>query len=128
MVVCAIALAACRDESQLDKERAAQDAAELALMRDLSRAVPEIERRLRARIHSNGSIILVKEEFGSLHAMPSTVGWTTTCGGGLSLSIAAAGQDNGLHLPISDALLEEEDCNKLLPLTAAKIIDIIAGR
>jgi hypothetical protein len=127
-VACAITLIACRDQSQRDKERAAKDAAELALMRDLDKAGLEIDERLRKRIRSQGPIILVKEDFGSLHAMPATVGWTITCGMGLSLSIAAAGEDKALDLPISDAFLEEKDCLRLLPVTAAKVTDILAGK
>jgi hypothetical protein len=99
------------------------------LMRDASRAGPEIDTRLRKRIRPNGSMILVNEEFGDLHALPSTVGWSATCGtGGLAVSIAAAGQENGLTVPISDAFLEEQDCLRLLPLAATKVTDILAGK
>jgi hypothetical protein len=130
IICCVSVLTACSDNSQREKEQAARRAAaELAVMRDLSRAGPEIEGRLRKRIQSSGSIILVKEDFGSLHAMPSTVGWTATCDvTGLGLSIAAAGQEKGVDLQISYAFFEEADCMKLLPLTAAKVTDILAGK
>jgi hypothetical protein len=102
---------------------------ELALMRDVSKAGPEIDVRLRKRIRSKGQIILVKEAFGELHAVPSTVGWSASCGlGGLNVSIAAVGEENGLSLQVSDAFLHEEDCTSLLPLTATKVSDILAGK
>jgi hypothetical protein len=128
--ICSVfAVGACSDDSERQKKLAAQDAEELALMRDASRAGPEIDTRLRKRIRPNGSMILVNEEFGDLHALPSTVGWSATCGtGGLAVSIAAAGQENGLTVPISDAFLEEQDCLRLLPLAATKVTDILAGK
>jgi hypothetical protein len=97
-------------------------------MRDLSRAGPEIERRLRERLQISGPIIILSEQFGEMHAVPATTGWTVSCGTGFGVSIGAAGQTDGLHLPISDAFFEEEDCKRLLPLAAAKVADIFAGK
>jgi hypothetical protein len=130
--ICSIStLAGCGNESerQNKNEAAQRKEEELALMRDVSKAGPEIDVRLRKRIRSKGQIILVKEAFGELHAVPSTVGWSASCGlGGLNVSIAAVGEENGLSLQVSDAFLHEEDCTSLLPLTATKVSDILAGK
>jgi hypothetical protein len=129
MICSILSLAACSDASERQKKEAAQSAEELALMRDAAKAGAQIDARLRRRIRLYESVILVKEEFGDLHAMPATVGWSATCGlGGLGVSIAAAGQENGLQVSISDAFLEEQDCLRLLPLTAAKVTDLLAGK
>jgi hypothetical protein len=120
-------LGSCGDDSGR-KQQADQEAAELALMRDAAKAGPQIEERLRKRMRSDGQILLIKEEFGTLHATPATVSWTLTCGAGLGLSIAAAGESTGIYLAISDSFLEEKDCLKLLPLTAAKVSDILAAK
>jgi hypothetical protein len=59
--------------------------------------------------------------------MPATTAWTVTCGLGLSVTIAAAGDNEGI-LEISDAFLGEADCRTVLPLTAAKVADLFAGK
>jgi hypothetical protein len=41
--------------------------------------------------------------------------------GGLNVSIADVGEENGLSLHVSDAFLHEEECTSLLPLTATKV-------
>jgi len=121
-------LPACGDGSQSEKEQAARrDAEELALMRDTIRAGPEIERRLRERIEPSGSIVIVKE-FGSLRAIPVGSAWSATCGFGLSVVIAAAGDNEGIQLNVSDAFFGQEDCKILLPITAAKVSDVLAGK
>jgi hypothetical protein len=101
-------------------------------MRDGSRAGPEIERRLRERIQSNGSIVLIKDkpgQFESLQAVPATVAWTASCSfAGLWIALALPGEQEGLNLEISDAFLDEEDCKRLLPLTAARVVDILGGK
>ena len=82
-MICSIStLAGCGNESerQNKNEAAQRKEEELALMRDVSKAGPEIDVRLRKRIRSKGQIILVKEAFGQLHAVPSTVGWIASCG------------------------------------------------
>ena len=82
-MICSIStLAGCGNESERqNKHEAAQrKEEELALMRDVSKAGPEIDVRLRKRIRSKGQMILVKEEVGDLHAVPSTVGWSIPCG------------------------------------------------
>ena len=127
----AIMLAACDDDFQKKKELAVHhDEEELALMRDLSRAGPEIERRLRERLQSKGSIVLIKDkDNGSLQAVPATIGWTADCNAlGLSITLALPGEADGLELEISDAFLNDEDCKKLLPLTAVKVADILSGK
>jgi hypothetical protein len=66
------------------REHAVGRAAELSLMTDISRAAPEIKRRLRERVQSNGTIVFVKNSAGgrflSLRAMPLTVTWIADCG------------------------------------------------
>jgi hypothetical protein len=122
-------LAACDNSAQRAREQAAaRNAEELALMRDVSRAAPEIERRLREHIQSNGTIVVITKEFGSWQAMPATTAWTVTCGLGLSVTIAAAGDNEGISLEISDAFLGEADCRTVLPLTATKVADLFAGK
>jgi hypothetical protein len=132
IIGCAVMLVACDDNSQGEKELAGRRAAEeLALMRDGSRAGPEIERRLRERIQSNGSIVLIKDkpgQFGSLQAVPATVAWRAICSAGLWITLAPPGEQEGLNLEISDAFLDEEDCKRLLPLAATKVVDILGGK
>ena len=105
----AVMLVACDDDSQKKKELAVHHAEEeLALIRDLSSAGPE------KRLQSNGSIVLIKDkpgQFGSVQAVPATIGWTADCSfPGLWITLALPGKADGLELEISDAFLNDEDC------------------
>jgi hypothetical protein len=132
-VICAATLTSCGDNSQRQRELAQRDK-ELGLMNNMTLAGPEIERRLRERIQSNGSTVVIKESIGdiflSLRAMPAGVTWTADCSSaGLSVSFGTTGENgNGVVVTLSDAYLEEDTCKELIPLTAAKVTQLIAGK
>jgi hypothetical protein len=118
---------------QEQREPPARRAAELSLMTDTSRAAPEIERRLREHVQSNGTLIFVKNSAGgrflSLQAMPPTVTWITDCGFfGLSVSFGAASENgNGTEIRLSNVSLDEAACRTLLPIAAAKVGQVLGG-
>ena len=96
-------------------------------MTNMTLAGPEIERRLRERLQSDGEIVVIKDKPGevflSMRAMPATVSWTADCGlGGLNVSL------NGIEFELSDALLEERVCKELIPLTGVKVKQILSGK
>ena len=129
MVGCAALLTACGDVSQRkrEQERTEQRNKESALMTNMTLAGPEIERRLRERLQSDGEIVVIKDKPGevflSMRAMPATVSWTADCGlGGLNVSL------NGIEFELSDALLEERVCKELIPLTGVKVKQILSGK
>ena len=63
MVGCAALLTACGDDSkrQRERERTDQRNKELVLMTNMILAGPEIERRLRERLQSDGEIVVIKD-------------------------------------------------------------------
>jgi hypothetical protein len=129
MVGCAALLTACGDDSkrQRERERTDQRNKELALMTNMTLAGPEIERRLHERLQSDGEIVVIKDKPGEvfvlMRAMPAIVSWTADCGlGGLNVSL------KGIELELSDALLEEQVCKELIPLTAVKVRQILSGK
>jgi hypothetical protein len=133
-IIVAGAIAACDDRSEREqREHAARRTAELSLMTDISRAAPEIERRLRERVQSDGKMIFVKERAGdrflSLQAMPVTVTWIADCGlVGLSVSFGDVGESgNGTEIRLSDASFDEPACRTLLPIAAAKVGQVLSG-
>jgi hypothetical protein len=96
-------------------------------MTNMTLAGPEIERRLRDRLQSDGEIVVIKDKPGevflSMRAMPATVSWTADCGlGGLNVSL------KGIEFELSDALLEERVCKELIPLTGVKVRQILSGK
>ena len=115
------------------RERAARGAAELSLMTDTSRAAPEIERRLREQVQSNGTIVFLKANAGgrflSLQAMPPTVTWIAECGLiGLWVSFGSVGENgSGTEVRLSDASFDEAACRVLLPIATAKVGQVISG-
>ena len=68
MVGCAALLTACGDDSQRqrEQERTEQRNKELALMTNMTLAGPEIERRLRDRLQSDGEIVVIKDKPGEV--------------------------------------------------------------
>lgn len=129
----ALLLANCDDGAEHEAERVAKQASaeELALMRDMSRAGPEIERRLRERIQSNGYVVIVKERgnLELLRGISMTTPWTVDCGIGLSVTFASAGDPDGLEITISNqTFFDGEDCKKLIPIVAAKLADILSSK
>jgi len=96
-------------------------------MTNMTLAGPEIERRLHERLQSDGEIVVIKDKPGEvfvlMRAMPAIVSWTADCGlGGLNVSL------KGIELELSDALLEEQVCKELIPLTAVKVRQILSGK
>ena len=136
MVGCAALLTACGDDSQRkrEQERTEQRNKELALMTNMTLAGPEIERRLRERLQSDGEIVVIKDKpgevFVSMRAMPAIVSWTADCGlGGLNVSLGSAAEnEKGIEFELSDALLEERFCKELIPLTGVKVRQIVSGK
>ena len=129
MVGCAALLTACGDDSQRqrEQERTEQRNKESALMTNMTLAGPEIERRLRERLQSDGEIVVIKDKPGEvfvlMRAMPAIVSWTADCGlDGLKVSLGS------IELELSDALLEERVCKELIPLTGVKVRQILSGK
>jgi hypothetical protein len=129
MVGCAALLTACGNDSnrQREQERTEQRNKELGLMTNMTLAGPEIERRLHERLQSDGEIVVIKDKPGEvfvlMRAMPAIVSWTADCGlGGLNVSLGS------IELELSDALLEEQVCKELIPLTAVKVRQILSGK
>src|SRR5271157_1340789 len=90
-------LTACGDDSQRQREQELMEQRnkELALMTDMTLAGPQIERRLRERLQSDGEIVVIKDKPGEvfvlMRAMPAIVSWTADCGlGGLNVSLGYA--------------------------------------
>jgi hypothetical protein len=115
-----------KPEKVVSKDAYRRDTEEVALFRDAFRAGPEIDRRLRERIKWNSSFVIV-EDFGSSQVIPTGSAWSASCGFGLTVVIAVAGESEGIRLNISDEFFSEEDCGILLPLTAARVADIFSG-
>jgi hypothetical protein len=128
----ALLLSHCDDGADHEAERVAKQARaeELALMRDMSRAGVEIERRLRERIQANGYVVIIKERGNrELHGISMTTPWTVDCGVGLSVTFASAGDRDGLEVAISDqTFFDGEDYKRLIPIVAAKLADILSGK
>ena len=103
-------------------------------MSNMTLAGPEIERRLRERLQSDGEIVVIKDKpgevFVSMWAMPAIVSWTADCGlGGLNVSLGSAAEnEKGIEFELSDALLEERFCKELIPLTGVKVRQILSGK
>jgi hypothetical protein len=128
---CAGVLTACSNDGQnLEEERRAEN----ELMRDIVRAGPAIEERLRKRVELNGSIVLINEKPGnfflSLHVMPAHAPWSVNCGHlGLTLTFGSTGEfGSGVRLYLSGARLDEKTCKALAPLAASTVTAILDGK
>src|SRR5262249_41932767 len=125
MISYSVVLVACGDDTArivARKQAQEQHRKEVDLLSDTSRAGPEIERRLRERIQSNGSIIVIKEDSSSsLSAMPANVVWTARCSlSGLWVSFGVTGDaenGNSIELWLSYAGLDEQVCKELIQVT-----------
>jgi hypothetical protein len=125
-------LTSCDDDADRRRHLASERAKEeLTLLTNMVVAGPEIARRIRERIQSDGSVIIIKNELlSSFHAMPSNVPWMASCSeAGLSITLGSGGESGaGVELTLSDAYLEEQTCKELVALTAAKVLEILAGK
>ena len=89
-----IVTTSCDDDADRQRHLASERAKEeLTLLTNMAVAGPEIARRIRERIQSDGSVIIIKDELlSSFHAMPSNVPWMASCSGaGLSITLGYAG-------------------------------------
>src|SRR5262245_53019541 len=132
---CAVVLTACDDSAREQREaRELAKARELELMSNMPRAGPEIERRLRDRIKSDGSVAVINDSPGqsyySLRAIPANAEWTVRCSSdGLEVAFAVASESrSAFEISLSDADLEEATCKDLIGITAAKIGQILSGK
>jgi hypothetical protein len=125
-------LAACGERQDESKNRTVDE--EAVLMEDIQRAVPELDRRLRARVSVQDGLILVRdpeEKDSSTYVLPANSPWVISCGFGLSvvfgtaISGDASSVDNNIKLELTQAFVTQDKCSILALHLGRRVHDML---
>ncbi len=128
-----------REQEAVEREKhMAKRDAEIALLSDLSTAIPALEGRIREWISVKDGLILVREPRGGnrsqWHVMPATVPWVVTCQyGAVSVTLGRwvegdrENVSNTYERDLSHAPLSDEQCKALTLKTGERLRAILKG-
>jgi hypothetical protein len=95
-----------------------------ALLKDLDRAGPELERRLLQSVKVDDGVVLVRDPvLGKVfsHVLPTSSPWVISCGSGLSIvfgtSVSGDGSSvgNDVELTLATGYVNQDNCAILAP-------------
>jgi hypothetical protein len=96
-----------------------------ALLRDPTRAEPELERRLMASVQTENGIVIVRPVTSAIetHFLPTTTPWVLTCGmSGISISFGrSASGDGSSAVYLSFGSADQETCAVIGPRLAGRL-------
>jgi hypothetical protein len=130
-VLLLLSLAAC-GEGQ-NKSKAPKVDEEAALLKDIQRAMPELERRLRERMSVQDGLILVIDPEGLVtsYVLPTNSPWVISCGFGLSVVFGTAvsgdgsSVDNDVKIHLTQSLVTQDACSVLAPQLGRRVRDML---
>src|SRR6516225_7542807 len=131
-VLLLLSLAACGEGQNESKAPKVDE--EAALLKDIQRAMPELERRLRERMSVQDGLILVidpEETSSSSYVLPTNSPWVISCGFGLSVVFGTAvsgdgsGVDNDVKIHLTQRLVTEDACSVLAPQLGRRVRDML---
>ncbi len=144
IALCCLSVAAC-DESQKSRDKG-QDAAsnqakrmideDTALLKDLDRAGPELERRLLQSVKVDDGVVLVRDPvLGKVfsHVLPTSSPWVISCGSGLSIvfgtSVSGDGSSvgNDVELTLATGYINQDKCAILAPRLGKRLKTLLQG-
>jgi hypothetical protein len=100
-------------------------------MSDPVRALPELDRRLRERITTQGGmLVLVEGWMNGVQVIPMPVSWKLRCSfEGIDVVFTTGrGEEDRIKVGLTDAALSDEQCKLLAPEIGAKMIAILQHR
>ncbi len=121
-------------EKRAEEQRIARQA-DTALLANITQAGAEFRRRLRERVAMQDGLLLVRESYSSssstLFGFPaSSSPWLVACGlFGLTVTFGAGTSEQGgvVDVGLSRAMLNDEQCNKLVPFLGREVAGIIGS-
>jgi hypothetical protein len=123
------------DQRNTERKQNSATQTDAALLSDLSNAESEFLRRLRARVAIQEGMLLVYEPWATgvstLYGLSPSTPWSISCGFfGLQVTFGAgsAEQDGMVGVELTQSLVREEQCRRLIPRLGHEISVIVDAR
>ena len=134
IILCGL-LGACEQKETAKEPNKATEMinAETALMSDLDRAGPELERRLAQSVSVDGGLLLVHTNGLQLFVLPVSTPWTIQCFVGMTIVFGNSvtgdnsSTDNDVTLGLSTGQIEPKNCDILAPRIGKRLLAILGG-
>lgn len=103
------------------------------LLQNEDKAVPELQRRLRAQVAYRDGILVIIDRTGTtpgVTVMPASVMWAVDCSdSGISVTFGSGSgdTDNGVTLQLTGATVSDDKCTRIAPAIGAAVLSIVKG-
>jgi hypothetical protein len=118
VVLMLLSLAACGERQEKSKVPMVNE--DDVLLKDIKRAVPELEGRLMERVSVQGGLILIRDPVADIsYVLPTNSPWLVRCGFGVSVVFGTAvsgdgsSVNNDAKIDLAEAFVTQDNCSAL---------------